>query len=280
MSPILMAALSPTAAAADIYLELGVTALDVGETMVLDVRGAAPGQKVTFLRGSAYGEGKCPASIAPSCLQILDPVSSLGTAVADADGYATLSIVVPDVKVGKTVAFQAITKNPDVRMSEAQERIVRPFGSTDPYGMGATWQPVDPTLIRPDLLLADTIDIAEPVTVTGFDCQGRTLGGFYRAALYTDFDFHPDVMVAEGPSKTVSVGSNPSTNLMAPVVLDPGRYWLAVVFDGIVDTWENGLSNGNPEYVTIHTYNLPLPDPFLAGALAAGGRLACSVNVQ
>jgi hypothetical protein len=280
MSPVLIGILASVSFASDPYLELGVTALDLGEKVVFDVRGAAPGQKVVFLRGSAYGEGPCPASIAPACLQILEPISSLGSAIADADGHAKLKVVLPDVPVGTAVAVQAVTKAPDVRLSEAQERLVRDFGATDPYGIGATYQPVDDTFMRPDLLIADTIGIAEPVTVTGFDCQGRTLGGFYRAALYTDLAFHPDQLVAESPATPVNVGSNPSVNLTAPVVLDPGRYWLAVVYQGIVDTWENGLLPESPEYVTIHTFNLPMPDPLLAGALTAGPRLACSVTVQ
>jgi hypothetical protein len=277
---IMLAWLSP-AAPAQTYLELGVSAVDVGETMTLEVRGAAPGAKVSFLRGSGYGAGSCPASIAPECLQILDPTYLMGKVVADADGYAQLTVTVPaTAPIGTTMAFQAVHKNPDVRLSEAQERDVRDFGSVDPYGLGATYQPVSDTLLLPNLMLADTIGIAEPVTVTGFDCQGRILGGFYRAALYSDLDFHPDQLLAESPATPVNVGSNPSVNLTAPVLLQPGRYWLAFVFAGIVDTWENSLSVDNPEYVTIHTFNLPLPDPFLAGTLVNGARLACSVTVQ
>jgi hypothetical protein len=270
------------ASPAQTYLELGVSAVDVGEPLTLEVRGAAPGAKVSFLRGSAYGPGDCPASIAPACLQILDPVYVLGKVVADADGYAKLTVTVPaHAPIGRTMAFQAIHKAPDVRLSEAQEREVRDFGTVAPYGLGATYQPVTETVLLPDLMLADTIGIAEPVVVTGFDCQARVLGGFYRAALYSDLDFHPDQLLAESPATPLNVGSNPSVNLTAPVELQPGRYWLAFVFDGVVvDTWENGLSLDNPEYITHHTFNLPLPDPFLGGTLAEGARLACSVNVE
>ena len=116
--------------------------------------------------------------------------------------------------------FQAVTTSPSVKRSEAQERVTRPYGTTDPYGVGPTFQPVTPTLMRPDLMVADTIDLAEPATVTGFVCQGRVLGGFFRAALYDDVGGVPGDLLAEGGAGTISVGPN---HRKAVLALSGGR---------------------------------------------------------
>lgn len=262
------------------WLELGVSALDAGEPVVLQVHGAVPGARVWFLYGSAYGAGDCPAALGGDCLSITAPVRTIGGAIADAAGDAALVTVAPPWPPGHAVAIQAVTLRPFPQLSEPQERVTRAFGSTASYGVGATWQPVDATFLRGGLLIADTVDLAEPVTVTGFTCQGRTLGGSFRAALYDDDGFHPGHLVAQSGAVHVNVGPNTGPNLTPPAVLQPGRYWLAVVFDSLVDTWENGLSPDNPEFLGMHTFNLPMPDPLTSGTAVTGARLACSVEVQ
>lgn len=263
----------------DPYLELGVSAVEAGGDLTLAVRGASPGSSVRFLRGTGYGSGMCPAALSPDCLQITGAIHTVGTVVADGDGYAELVVGLGAIPQGLDVVFQAVSASPDVRLSEAQWRITQAAGSNAPYGVGLTF-PADDATIYPNQLYADTITLTEPVEVTGFDCLGRTLGGSYRAALYDDLGDHPDELVAESPSTPVNVGSNPSVNLSAPTLLPAGRYWLAVVFDSIVDTYENGASPNSSEYFTVHTYNQPFPDPLVAGSAVAGPRIACSVTVQ
>jgi len=66
-----------------------------GEETTLTVNGLIDGDIATFLgSGAGFGAGPCPGGFGGICADILNP-NVLGTAVADASGTATLTIVVP-----------------------------------------------------------------------------------------------------------------------------------------------------------------------------------------
>lgn len=64
-----------------------------GGTLDLEVAGAAPGETVWFAASSALGS-TCPAALGGVCLGLASP-KRLGSAVADANGDARLSLAIP-----------------------------------------------------------------------------------------------------------------------------------------------------------------------------------------
>jgi hypothetical protein len=85
---------------------------------------AAPGSTVGFfVSGRGQGQGPCaPSSFGGACITLRQPFS-LGFAIADANGYAFLDIVVPgSAPVGVPIYLQAIWGMPG--MSEASPVVV------------------------------------------------------------------------------------------------------------------------------------------------------------
>lgn len=261
------------------WMGLGVSALDVGEQVVLEARDAAAGETVTFLRGASVGSGPCPAQIGGNCLQITSPLV-IGRAVADPTGLARLTFRLPAVPAGQSVAFQAAVASAQPRLSEPQLRTTRPNGASGVYDVGANFPLPGPAMIQVSAIFTDTVDLTEPVAVDGFSCLGDAVSGFFKGGLYTDIAGRPDTLVAHSGSHTVSPGVNTAPNLDAPVVLQPGRYWLATAFDGRVYTFENTEQLDNPEWVTLQPFNFAMPATFSAGALGSGPRYACSLRVR
>jgi len=91
-------------------LELSVSQLSPGSEATWTATGAEPGERVRiFATTSGLGAGPCPAPLGGLCLDLLTPIRSLGTATADANGTASLTLALPDsFPVGETVQSQAV----------------------------------------------------------------------------------------------------------------------------------------------------------------------------
>jgi hypothetical protein len=87
----------------------GPAAVFVGEPLSLTVSsGLAPNEVVYFARAASVGTGPCLAFAGGVCIDLVSP-EPLGSARANAQGVATLSLDVPaSVSVGIDVAFQAV----------------------------------------------------------------------------------------------------------------------------------------------------------------------------
>lgn len=262
------------------YLELGVNAFDQGESVQLKARGANAGDTVVFLRGSAYGAGGCPAQISPLCLQILGPVQVLGTAVANAQGVATHSFVMPNAGLNQDLAVQAVVQSPSAKSSEAWERTVRPNGATQPYALGANYQQASSASVSANAILAHTIEITESVTVAGFSCRFNTGGGRFKSALYADGNGAPGQLVAQSRPTAITAGVTQAPNTAPAAQLAPGRYWQATTFEAGADTWSNGLAFNNPEWIILQPFGSAFPANWVGGNFYQSPRIDCAVVVQ
>lgn len=262
------------------YLELGVNAFDQGESVQLKARGANAGDTVVFLRGSAYGAGGCPAQISPLCLQILGPVQVLGTAVANAQGVATHSFLMPNLGLNQDLAVQAVVQSPSAKSSEAWERTVRANGAAQPYALGANYQQSGSSSVSPNAILAHTIEITEASTVAGFSCRFNTGGGRFKSALYDDNNGAPGQLVAQSRPTPITAGLTQAPNNTPPAVLPPGRYWQATTFDLGADTWSNTLAFNNPEWIILQPFANAFPASWVGGNFYLSPRINCAVVVQ
>ncbi len=90
-------------------LRLEVLGLIAGNSADMVVSKAAwlnPVHFVVSLNG--IGNGPCPPQLGGLCLDVLTPVTRLGSNVADVNGIANLSVTVPIAAFGKTIHAQAV----------------------------------------------------------------------------------------------------------------------------------------------------------------------------
>jgi hypothetical protein len=88
-----------------------VSPLTPGTSTTWTVEGAAPGDSVVILRGTASANGACPPVLQGECLGLASGVQVLGTATANGAGTATLTRTVPArVPAGRDVSFQAVVR--------------------------------------------------------------------------------------------------------------------------------------------------------------------------
>jgi hypothetical protein len=99
-------------------LGLSVAYAVPGETTLLHVAGANPGDTVFFGYDDAVGNGPCPPTLGGQCLDLLQP-QLLGQAVANVRGDAWLVVPVPaSAPVGADAWFQAaVVAGPATRLS-------------------------------------------------------------------------------------------------------------------------------------------------------------------
>jgi hypothetical protein len=91
-------------------LHLAHTELRRGERATLTASGAEPGERVYFVASAAgRGCGPCPPGLGGLCLDLLEPEQLLGSAIAGANGDATLAGSVP-LLVPELVALQAVIR--------------------------------------------------------------------------------------------------------------------------------------------------------------------------
>ncbi|MCL4196922.1 MAG: hypothetical protein KJZ69_05460 [Phycisphaerales bacterium] len=82
-----------------------------GEANRLRVTGVTPGARVVFLYSRHGGGERIPGcDLQQNALQ-LDSPTVIGTAIADANGVATITRTVPPIAQGQTILFQAVVQN-------------------------------------------------------------------------------------------------------------------------------------------------------------------------
>lgn len=87
---------------------LSQSTLAPGDMAWAQVDWATPGETIHFLRSSDAGVS-CPPALGGLCVDLADPLTLIGTAVADASGTATLNLSVPaSIPVGLDVYTQAV----------------------------------------------------------------------------------------------------------------------------------------------------------------------------
>ena len=90
---------------------LAQTPLHRGQEAQFSVTGAEPGEKVHFLYSTAgTGEGPCPPQLGGLCLDLLKPVTLLGSAITDGAGVANLRRTVPSDTPLIDVSTQAVIR--------------------------------------------------------------------------------------------------------------------------------------------------------------------------
>lgn len=91
-------------------LGLQVGAIAPGQSFTVDVSGLAPGE-TAYLGYSlnGVGQGPCPPAMGGQCLDMVPPVTALGTQLADQGGVAHFRFVAPaQAQPGLRVTFQAV----------------------------------------------------------------------------------------------------------------------------------------------------------------------------
>ncbi|MFT4622940.1 MAG: hypothetical protein ACI8PZ_001596 [Myxococcota bacterium] len=90
------------------FLDLAAPAsITEGARLSLEVSGADPGDRITFIYTTRGYAVTCPALLGGECVDLRDP-RVLATVPADADGVARYSVVVPLGTAGATVFLQAV----------------------------------------------------------------------------------------------------------------------------------------------------------------------------
>jgi hypothetical protein len=102
-----------------------------GEAVQLSVSGATPGASLRVLFSvSGLGAGPCLARLGGECADILGPITALpASAIADASGSATISLVVPAFAAGRTASLQAVAVAAQSALSNPISRLVGPLGA-------------------------------------------------------------------------------------------------------------------------------------------------------
>jgi hypothetical protein len=91
------------------FIHLEADALQKGQSALLTVSGALPGETVVFVAGiSGIGAGPCPASLQGLCLDLKGSFRRIGTAAAGANGVAVLNWLVPASAPSGEVDLQAV----------------------------------------------------------------------------------------------------------------------------------------------------------------------------
>ncbi|MFT4622952.1 MAG: hypothetical protein ACI8PZ_001608 [Myxococcota bacterium] len=100
-------------------MDLAVSGFTPGALATFQVEGALPGDVVYFAASTrGFGAGPCPALLDGLCLDLVRPVTLLGSASADADGVATLYVDVPPGLPASPVYLQAATAGPPASTSD------------------------------------------------------------------------------------------------------------------------------------------------------------------
>lgn len=110
-------------------LRLTVDPVTAGSPSALHLRGAAPGETVWFASTTSGFGTWCPPTFGGVCLGILPRVTTLGTAVADATGEATLPFTPPAAAANGRFGVQAAVQGSPIRVSNAVAVWFAPPGS-------------------------------------------------------------------------------------------------------------------------------------------------------
>ncbi|HMV68196.1 MAG TPA: hypothetical protein PKA64_15220, partial [Myxococcota bacterium] len=109
-------------------LRLDAPWIVAGDRAALTVTGAPAGATVWFaVSGAGLGSGPCPAAIG-SCLDVRNPITVLGSAVADAAGVAQYAVRMPN-PAPAFAAFQAAILGSPGLVSNPLPRWLLPAGT-------------------------------------------------------------------------------------------------------------------------------------------------------
>lgn len=134
--------LATDAAAAPV---LAAPTLIRGDVATLSASGAVPGNTVTFTYSLA-GLGSGPCHPLGFCMSILDPITVIGSSVADGSGNATLDVPVPlAAPAGLPVSLQAVETGTIAEASNALNVLVQGVTPTEISLASADWQLVGET---------------------------------------------------------------------------------------------------------------------------------------
>ncbi|MCB9682529.1 MAG: hypothetical protein H6733_13775 [Alphaproteobacteria bacterium] len=90
-------------------LDFVVGQLVAGDTVRMMWAGLPPGTEVYFAHGNSAAPGPCYPQLQGDCLDVAGGVRLVGTAIANADGYAELNVRVPrSVPSGSRHVFQGV----------------------------------------------------------------------------------------------------------------------------------------------------------------------------
>ncbi|NOG54352.1 MAG: VCBS repeat-containing protein [Planctomycetes bacterium] len=92
-------------------ISLSQSELRRGRVATFNVSGAEQGERVYFLYSLAgTGKGRCVGQLGGLCIDLLDSVTNFGDAIANADGLATLQVVIPQKAPLRPLATQAVIR--------------------------------------------------------------------------------------------------------------------------------------------------------------------------
>jgi uncharacterized repeat protein (TIGR03806 family) len=122
--------------------------LVVSEVSTYTVTGAGPGESVGLVGGVAgLGSGPCPPFLGGRCFHVVGPLQRIGSAVADANGSATIQFTAPPTD-GIRLATQAFVRRgpggANTVFSNARVDEVFP-----PWVSGLNARPANPTCLAP-----------------------------------------------------------------------------------------------------------------------------------
>jgi cysteine-rich repeat protein len=161
-----IAALPVDQAAPPVPFNLAITPLVTGAPFTLTASGIPSGFRVTFLAsGNVTAPGICPPPIAPTCTILGGPIITLGTAVADSAGVATLTRTLPTTAPPR-IEFQAYGINGGVAglSNGLQAQSYPAAGDEDSDGLtNGTELGLGTDLLQPDSD-ADELDDGDEVT--------------------------------------------------------------------------------------------------------------------
>lgn len=260
------------------FLELGVSTLDVGETISFTVRGAYAGEQVTIWRGTGYGSGACLPSLGGRCLAVTGH-QVLFTRTANQQGEVHVSATVPGLPLGQDVFFQAGVEGGTPATSGVESRRVRAFGTTSPYRVGPAHPQNAQGSISPNAIIFQTVELAEDTPIIGLTFRATRAGPRFKGAVYTDNQGRPDRLVAQTDPTPVTNGLASGPNVMTRQTLPAGRYWAAVVFDTDVDTLHDTLVT-EPEWITLQPFSQAFPATWSGGNAYQSIGVALSVGVR
>jgi hypothetical protein len=234
------------------HLTLGVSRLVTGGTLTLRASGALPGEVVNFARGSTYSaQASCLLPLDGLCLNLANP-ALIGTAVANANGVATLQLALPNgaPPPNAHVMFTAVVINPDDTQSDVQSRDAT--AAPGPYAVGVT-DPLETfSSHAPDYLLGNPLMVVDGGDLVSFGMYANATGARGRLALYTDNGGQPGRLIASTGPFTVASGQQ-TESPTAPANIQPGNYWIFGLYD---TNAAPGMGTADP-YLPVAYYSQP-----------------------
>lgn len=201
-------------------LHLAVSTMTSGERSTFTTANAAPGERVYFgvtAAGTSPGGGLCPASVGV-CLDLLNPITLLGTARANSQGIASLSLTVPPVNFDSACVQSAVLGAP----GDVSQSVCRPVFD----GTALPW--------RDDAFASDTpLPDADIIVVRE---------AAYDAVDLTDYGYGPSTHIQSIYLRVSEGDQNQVKGIIGSLRVSGGAQILGVIRD--VDDLGGGVDDG------------------------------------